>query len=118
MRVRVPPSAPLWGLIAAALTLVGCERRADTGPVVVSAIGGAPSLADPARTGLDVARRLLLDSVAQGLVRFDASGQVEPGLAERWIVTDGGMSYIFRLRAGHRWRGRSPPAPPDARAGA
>jgi len=37
--------------------------------------------------------------VAQGLVRFDAAGQIEPGIAERWIVTDEGRSYIFRLRA-------------------
>ncbi len=38
------------------------------------------------------------DALAQGLVRFDANGQIEPGLAERWIVIDGGGSYIFRLR--------------------
>ncbi|MFD1786949.1 ABC transporter substrate-binding protein [Sphingomonas floccifaciens] len=38
------------------------------------------------------------DSVAQGLVRFDASGGIEPGLAERWIVIDDGRSLIFRLR--------------------
>ena len=42
--------------------------------------------------------RLLVDSTAQGLVRFDAAGQIEPGLAERWIVIDQGTSYIFRLR--------------------
>src|SRR3546814_15300389 len=35
--------------------------------------------------------------VAQGLVRLDATGQVEPGIAERWIVIDDGMSYIFRI---------------------
>ncbi|WP_241656634.1 ABC transporter substrate-binding protein [Sphingomonas oligophenolica] len=35
-------------------------------------------------------------------MRFDANGQIEPGLAERWIVIDGGMSYIFRLREA-RW---------------
>ncbi|UVO49362.1 ABC transporter substrate-binding protein [Sphingomonas sp. SUN019] len=41
---------------------------------------------------------MLADSIAQGLVRFDAAGQIEPGIAERWIVTDEGNSYIFRLR--------------------
>ena len=52
-----------------------------------------------ANTGApDVAGRLLADGTAQGLVRFDAGGGIEPGLAERWIVTDEGMSYIFRLR--------------------
>lgn len=83
------------GWLAPALLLAGCERRGDVGPVVVSVIGGAPALsaAPPAGAG----DRLLRDSVAQGLVRFDAAGQVEPGLASRWIVIDGGRSYIFRL---------------------
>ncbi|MDP1027931.1 ABC transporter substrate-binding protein [Sphingomonas sp. KR1UV-12] len=39
-----------------------------------------------------------MDATGQGLVRFDAAGQIEPGLAERWTVLDGGGSYIFRLR--------------------
>ena len=40
---------------------------------------------------------MLLDSVAQGLVRFDANGNIVPGLAERWNVSDDGLSYIFRI---------------------
>ncbi|QNA82899.1 ABC transporter substrate-binding protein [Sphingomonas sp. So64.6b] len=88
----------LPALITAALLLAGCDRRSDAGPVIVSAIGGKPQLADPSRGARDLPGRLLLDSTAQGLVRFDASGQIEPGIAERWIVIDDGMSYIFRLR--------------------
>lgn len=84
----------------AALLLSGCDRRVDTGAVVVSAIGSAPGAADPSRGPVDLPSRLLIASTAQGLVRFDATGQIEPGLAERWIVTDNGMSYIFRLREG------------------
>ena len=91
----------LLGLGAALLT--GCDQRPDSGPVVVSAIGAPPRLVDPARGRPDTAPRLLLDATAQGLVRFDANGQIEPGLAERWIVIDQGMSYIFRLRDA-RWR--------------
>lgn len=85
-------------LLMAALVLGGCDRRPDQGPVVVSAIGGTPRLADPSQGPVDTASRLLVDATAQGLVRFDASGQIEPGIAERWTVIDNGMSYIFRLR--------------------
>lgn len=90
------PALPL----AAALALLagGCDRRPDDVAVVVSAIGGEAKLADPARDELSFAARVMLDSTAQGLVRFDASGGIEPGLAERWIVIDDGRSYIFRLR--------------------
>jgi peptide/nickel transport system substrate-binding protein len=112
MERRLIVTTPLRGfagvLIAASLlATAACDRRADTGAVVVSAIGGQPRLADPSRTVLDTPARLLLDSTAQGLVRFDAAGQIEPGLAERWIVTDGGLRYIFRLREG-QWADGTP----------
>ncbi|OYW22279.1 MULTISPECIES: ABC transporter substrate-binding protein [unclassified Sphingomonas] len=89
--------APLL-LIGGILLVASCNQRRDIGPVVVSAIGPGPVLTDPARGALSGPARLLLDSTAQGLVRFDAVGQIAPGLAERWIVIDNGMSYIFRLR--------------------
>jgi peptide/nickel transport system substrate-binding protein len=89
--------APLAFACCAAL-LAGCDQRPDAGPVVVSAIGADVALADPARGTLDHGNRILLEATAQGLVRFDAAGQIEPGLAERWIVIDHGMSYLFRLR--------------------
>ncbi|MFM7405078.1 MAG: ABC transporter substrate-binding protein [Erythrobacter sp.] len=34
----------------------------------------------------------------EGLVALDQAGQVVPAIAERWIVTEDGLSYIFRLR--------------------
>ncbi|MBD2843419.1 ABC transporter substrate-binding protein [Erythrobacter sp. KMU-140] len=34
----------------------------------------------------------------EGLVALDPAGQIVPAIAERWIVTDDGLSYIFRLR--------------------
>lgn len=95
------PSLPL--AVALALVAGGCgERRPDNVPVVVSAIGGAAAVRDPARGALDLPDRVLLGATAQGLVRFDGQGGIEPGIAERWIVTDGGRSYIFRLRRA-RW---------------
>jgi peptide/nickel transport system substrate-binding protein len=66
--------------------------------VVVSVIGADPVLAGRDRATLSTGDRLLTDSLAEGLVRFDAVGQIEAGIAERWIVIDDGRSYIFRLR--------------------
>lgn len=98
-RLRSPPMIRRLALIALIATaLAGCNRRADKGPVVVSVIGPRATLADPARKPLDAPSRMLIDAVAQGLVGFDAAGQIKPGLAERWTVIDNGTSYIFRLR--------------------
>lgn len=97
-------------LLALGLATGGCGgagQRKDNAPVVVSAIGGEPRAADPSAGPLDPAERVLMDATAQGLVRFDATGQIEPGLAERWIVIDDGRSYIFRLREAY-WPDGSP----------
>ena len=101
---RHPVSLLLLGI---ATVLAACAPKPDSGPVVVSAIGAAPALADPAKGRLDPSARVLLDATAQGLVRFDAAGQIEPGIAERWSVIDNGTSYIFRLRDAEWPDGRS-----------
>lgn len=58
-------------------------------------------------TESDTPHRVLRDALAQGLVRFDANGQIEQGLAERWIVIDEGGSFIFRLREA-KWNDGTP----------
>ena len=109
VRVRVPPSAPsarrLFPLIpalAAALVLSSCGLFGGGGPVRVAAIGTLHRDPDRAPSPLSLPNRLLLDATAQGLVGFSGDGQVEAGLAERWVVIDQGRSYIFRLREA-RW---------------
>ena len=55
-----------------------------------------------ARTApLTDAGRQVRAATVDGLVGFDGAGQVAPALADRWIVTDDGKSYIFRMREGN-----------------
>lgn len=90
----------LFGFAALA---AGC-RQSPGGPVKVTVIGGTPKLRDPAAGPLSPADAVLIANVAQGLVRFDAAGNIVAGLAERWNVSDDGMSYIFRIAPG-KWSG-------------
>ena len=80
------------------LATVGCQP-ADQGKTNVLVIGEPSKIVDPSAGPLTEPQSVLLANVAQGLVRFDASGQIVPGLAERWNVTDDGLSYIFRLQS-------------------
>lgn len=82
--------------LSAAALVSACKDKAR-GPVVVSAIGGAPELRNPNMQPLDAPSAMLLHSVAQGLVRFDAAGQIEPALAQSWIVSNDGLRFTFRL---------------------
>jgi oligopeptide transport system substrate-binding protein len=83
-------------LLTGLMLLPGCHRQ-EGGPIVISAIGGPPLLRNPNEGPLDPPAAFLAETAAQGLVRFDASGQIVPALAQRWIVSDDGMRYTFRL---------------------
>ena len=84
-------------LAAAAAALAGCSET-ETGPVGVSAIGPQPRLANPNLNMLEPPSAFLTEAAAQGLVRFDAAGEIEPALAQSWIVSDDGLRYTFRIR--------------------
>jgi peptide/nickel transport system substrate-binding protein len=79
-----------------AVAAPGCRPQPE-GSVKVIVIGDEPRMRDPAQGALDQSDAILVANVAQGLVRFDAGGNIVAGLAERWNLSDDGLSYIFRL---------------------
>lgn len=85
------------GMMLAIMILTGCSDE-GSGPVTVSVIGTPADFARPLEKLPDPGSKLFLETTAQGLVAFDAGGEILPALAQRWIVEDEGRSYIFRLR--------------------
>ena len=92
--------------MAGAAALAAC-RSEETGPISVIAIGAAPEVINPNLKPLDPPSAFLLEAVAQGLVRFDAAGEIEPALAQRWTLSDDGLRYTFRL-ARTNWSNGNP----------
>jgi len=86
-------------LIVLLCTGLAACNSADDGAVDVALIGEPESV---------LTTSLRLSSPAQhvraatqsGLVALNPQGETVPALAERWIVTDDGLSFIFRLREG------------------
>jgi ABC-type transport system substrate-binding protein len=91
----------LW-LILTMTLLSGCSEGVDNSRVRVDVIEDRPRQFNISAMPLPLASAYLRSATAQGLVTFDEKGRVAPGLANRWIVTDDGLSYIFRLKK-TRW---------------
>ncbi len=88
---------PILIVLSSAVLLSGCGRGGDEDLVAVSVIGPKAVLRDPASGTPRHGDAALLGAVAQGLVRLDAAGNVEPGLAIRWAISNDGLYYTFRL---------------------
>lgn len=101
------------GMMAAA-ALAGCGKNDDKSAAVqtlrIIAIGSIETT-DPHRAE-SPPERILAGEIHRGLLTVDASGQIVPGLAESWWVSEDGLSYIFRLRPA-QWPDGRPLSPND-----
>lgn len=96
-------------VLGALAVLSGCEPAPpqDTSESVVEPkvtpkvlrIGSTtePRSLDPQKTNL-VAGRRVVSALFQGLIDVNASGQLIPGMAQGWDVSEDGLHYTFTLR--------------------
>jgi oligopeptide transport system substrate-binding protein len=87
----------LAGIAVTVAAAAGCASSTE-GPIAISAIGEVPAPVNPNLAPLGPPSALLLEATAQGLVRFEAGAEIEPALAQSWIVSDDGLRYTFRIR--------------------
>lgn len=81
-----------------AFLLAACGPRIDNDRLRVDVIENSPRPLSVLQKPLGPASAYLRKGTAQGLVGFDPQGRVVPALGARWITTDDGLSYIFRLQ--------------------
>ncbi|MEO9633253.1 ABC transporter substrate-binding protein [Parasphingorhabdus sp.] len=81
----------------AVLLLGACSFSEDENQVRVTVVEDGPAKINPVGTRLNFVSSTMRASMAKGLVGLDEEGRVVPALAARWIVSDDGLSYIFRL---------------------
>jgi oligopeptide transport system substrate-binding protein len=61
-----------------------------------------PETLDPHKSE-DVSSGNIIRDLFEGLVTEDAAGQLIPGAAEKWSISDDGLTYIFHLRNCLAW---------------
>ncbi|WP_095012148.1 ABC transporter substrate-binding protein [Tsuneonella mangrovi] len=77
--------------------LSGCGSSGNPNEVQIAFIGSPKQLVEKGLR-LSPPGQQVRAATTAGLVALDAKGEVVPALAERWIVTEDGLSYIFRVR--------------------
>lgn len=73
-----------------------------------------PSSLDPITSNNPVTARLG-ELLFDGLIDFDQQGEIVPGLAERWTISENGLIYTFTLREGTLWHDGQPVAATDVK---
>ena len=59
-----------------------------------------PPHLDPTSAAAGAIDSVLYSNVFEGLTRFASDGSIIPGLAQSWVISDGGMTYTFKLAEG------------------
>ncbi|QCI79587.1 hypothetical protein E6W36_08670 [Hankyongella ginsenosidimutans] len=100
------PRIGLWcqrlvtmALASTLAALGGCNGGTDPAdaPALRIAILGEVRSDDPLQAQ-SPAERLIAGELHLGLLRIGSGGQLTPGVAESWRVSDDGLSYLFRLK--------------------
>ena len=82
----------------AGLMALGTAAEAKTTLTVGESV--EPPGLDPTAAAASAIRRVTLSNLFEGLVRITEEGEIVPGLAESWTLSDDGLTYTFKLREG------------------
>ena len=114
MKIIRPLPAILATLAGAAVMLGACSNRGDDdgvpqsgAPALNRALSTEPESLDPQKSRSVQAADVLRD-IGEGLVSYDAGGEMIPATAESWDISADGLTYTFRIRPEARWANGDP----------
>lgn len=91
-------------------TVVGCSPvgdKASADTTLRRGLQGSPESLDPHKFTSTQAGDILRD-IGEGLMSYGAAGNLEGGVADRWEISDDGLTYVFYLRPKARWSNGEP----------
>ena len=92
-------------VVAALFVLAACGtdgRQENDASTLHRGLGTDPETLDGHKARSIQAADVLRD-IGEGLVAYSATGELVAGAAERWAITDGGLTYTFFLRPEAKW---------------
>ena len=90
----------------------GAEARAAAGELNVGIAQDLDSSLDPHKT-VKAGTREVMFNVFEGLLKPDASGNLNPAVAESYTVSDDHLLYTFKLRSGVKFHNGQDVTPED-----
>jgi ABC-type oligopeptide transport system substrate-binding subunit len=93
------------GLVVVLATGLAAPAQAEK--VLTRGNGGEPATLDPHATDARTESNILRD-LFEGLVVYGSQGQIIPGIAESWDISDDNLTYTFHLRPDAKWSNGDP----------
>ena len=87
--------------VLALLLCSACAGR-GTGKSIAYAIDASPATLDP-QYASESGAKIVINNVFEGLVRFGPEGAIVPGIAEKWEISEDGLTYTFFLQKDTEW---------------
>ncbi|MBB4286612.1 ABC transporter substrate-binding protein [Roseospira goensis] len=97
-RARRRAATALAALAVAALTALPGPATAGPPDTLVMGMVLEPPHLDPTAGAAAAIDEVVYANVFEGLTRIGPDGSVQPALAERWEISDDGLTYTFHLR--------------------
>ncbi len=98
-------TALAWGALLSACSEPAQEEAPQ--PVLHRALNPEPESLDPHKARSVQAGDVLRD-IGEGLLTYSASGELVPGTASDWTVSEDGLVYTFTIRDEARWSNGEP----------
>ncbi|MBO5236163.1 MAG: peptide ABC transporter substrate-binding protein [Spirochaetaceae bacterium] len=97
-------------VLAIAFTFIACDKKDDASAeqkILSVQIGPNPETIDPALNSAVDGGNMLLHAF-ECLLAVDKDGKLIPGQAEKWSVSEDGLTWTFILRDGLKWSDGTP----------
>ncbi len=92
----------LFAVLGVVAACSGSGESNDATSVLSRGLSTEPESLDAHKARSTQAADVLRD-IGEGLVGYTTSGELTPGVAESWDVSDDGLTYTFHLRSNARW---------------
>ena len=73
-----------------------------SGKSIAYPLSASPKTLDP-QYASDANAMVVINNTFEGLVRFDANGDIIPGIAKSWNISSDGKTYTFKLKKDTEW---------------